>query len=804
MRAVKLNRFYAAALFLVIVAAQARAEDAPRWFWSEGLGVYAASLNDSLSQDLKLDRSKGLLVLAVARAGVGDQAGIRPGDIITGFSTDDMWSEGGKTGTVQVVRDGTSLTLSATTGKLSEDAAVELIRAPAARQPATLLVDPQGGGSFRTITGALLRSVAGDTIVLKPAIYAEAVLITEGVNIRPQEQSIARVESQVPWLAVGGAALEVRGLSFSGAGLFVQNGDNVTVGECTFVIPEKGTGLVITNTKKVNVAHDSFNGAAQSAGVSAYGSQILITDSFFSGQGTAVSLGRGARAELRTNVLDSGGSGVLAFDSELVASKNLITGNWDPEKKDASDFGIRLEKSGLKLTKSSVRGHRYGIFVKDAPSPVTIDGTTVTQAQDGILFLSSSGTVSDSLIMQNLEDGVYIGRSQQEAAPAPRNVEIVRDTISQNEGEGVGVEDFGHATIRENLIEANGGGIRLLRAGANLENNTVVLQHYSGIVVSAKSDVRIYNNIVAFNSFGLFIDVGAQRDTAYNDVYGNLARTEFPLIDGNYGRADRYTTTDGKKVPIDVYPAYDLKSETDLSVDPGFVKLGADYNLSPTSALAAVRGKDQRYLGAFSPPAAIDAGTARAEEPAGGGGRSPATGRAGNERGKASGPRSPRRRTAISNASAESDKYVDQGDEYMATSKWDEALAAYGQALTLAPNNAEAYCSLGWAYNEMGRHGEAFAPLVKAIQLDPQYAEAHFGIGYAYLSLENYSKAIPFLRTAIKLDPENPEPYYCLGKAYLGLGDKKDALKEYQILKSLDTEMAEDLFNEINKYRDGT
>src|SRR5205085_7923244 len=130
-----------------------------------------------------------------------------------------------------------------------------------------------------------------DTLVLKPATYAEGVLITEGVNIRAEEQSVARVENQTPWLAVGGAALDVRGINFSGAGLFVQNGDTVTVSECSFVIPEKGSGLVATDTKAVKMVHDSFSGAAQSTGVSSYGSQVLITDSFFSGQGTAVSLG---------------------------------------------------------------------------------------------------------------------------------------------------------------------------------------------------------------------------------------------------------------------------------------------------------------------------------------------------------------------------------------------------------------------------------------------------------------------------------------------------------------------------------
>ncbi len=80
----KINRFFAIAIFLAFMAVPARAQDALRWFWSPGLAIYASSINESLNQDLKLGRDKGLLVLAVARSGVGNQVGIKPGDISPG------------------------------------------------------------------------------------------------------------------------------------------------------------------------------------------------------------------------------------------------------------------------------------------------------------------------------------------------------------------------------------------------------------------------------------------------------------------------------------------------------------------------------------------------------------------------------------------------------------------------------------------------------------------------------------------------------------------------------------------------
>jgi hypothetical protein len=87
-------------------------------------------------------------------------------------------------------------------------------------------------------------------------------------------------------------------------------------------------------------------------------------------------------------------------------------------------------------------------------------------------------------------------------------------------------------------------------------------------------------------------------------VFGNLVSTDFPLHDGNYGRSDYFTTRDNRKVPIEVYPAYDMKASSDISVDPSFTKLGSDYTLKPTSVLLKMRGEDGKLMGAYVNPSA--------------------------------------------------------------------------------------------------------------------------------------------------------------------------------------------------------
>ena len=76
------------------------------------------------------------------------------------------------------------------------------------------------------------------------------------------------------------------------------------------------------------------------------------------------------------------------------------------------------------------------------------------------------------------------------------------------------------------------------------------------------------------------------------------------MIDGNFLRKDRLVTRSGEKIHIRVCPAYDLKSNTDISVDPRFVELGSDYRLRLDSPLAKKRGKDNTFVGAF--PISVD------------------------------------------------------------------------------------------------------------------------------------------------------------------------------------------------------
>ena len=76
-------------------------------------------------------------------------------------------------------------------------------------------------------------------------------------------------------------------------------------------------------------------------------------------------------------------------------------------------------------------------------------------------------------------------------------------------------------------------------------------------------------------------------------------------------------------------------------------------------------------------------------------------------------------------------------------------------------------------------------------------AEAPFNKGLEYIVNEQYLEAIEPLKQAIRIDPEFALAHYSLGFAYYYNGSKGLALDQYKILKELDKDLANSLFDMI-------
>ena len=77
--------------------------------------------------------------------------------------------------------------------------------------------------------------------------------------------------------------------------------------------------------------------------------------------------------------------------------------------------------------------------------------------------------------------------------------------------------------------------------------------------------------------------------------------------------------------------------------------------------------------------------------------------------------------------------------------------------------------------------------------------EVYFKLGNTHAKEGRYQEAIEAYKQVIKLKPDLAEAHNNLGLAYLKIKDKVNALEEYKILKTLNAEMANKLFNLINK-----
>ena len=87
--------------------------------------------------------------------------------------------------------------------------------------------------------------------------------------------------------------------------------------------------------------------------------------------------------------------------------------------------------------------------------------------------------------------------------------------------------------------------------------------------------------------------------------------------------------------------------------------------------------------------------------------------------------------------------------------------------------------------------------LKQAIRLNPNDAKAHNNLGLAYAGLDRYPEAVDAYKQAIRIKPDDADVHYDLGLAYLSCGNKGSALNQHKILKDLNSDLTNELFNLI-------
>ena len=103
--------------------------------------------------------------------------------------------------------------------------------------------------------------------------------------------------------------------------------------------------------------------------------------------------------------------------------------------------------------------------------------------------------------------------------------------------------------------------------------------------------------------------------------------------------------------------------------------------------------------------------------------------------------------------------WLELGNLYFDTSKYQDAIRAYNRYLSLDPNNPDVWTDLGVMYRRIGNPEQAVSSFDKAIGLNPQHEQARFNKGIVLLhDLGDRDAALQTWQELIKINPDFRTP----------------------------------------------
>ena len=127
--------------------------------------------------------------------------------------------------------------------------------------------------------------------------------------------------------------------------------------------------------------------------------------------------------------------------------------------------------------------------------------------------------------------------------------------------------------------------------------------------------------------------------------------------------------------------------------------------------------------------------------------------------------------------------------------RFDEALAAFDNAIALKADYAQAYNGRGIVLASVNRLAEAVGSFDRAIALNPDYAEAHNNRALVLQDLGRLEEALTSLDRAIALQPGNARAHNNRGVVLHGLKRDAGALASHDKAIALETDYAEAHYN---------
>ncbi|MBF0125421.1 MAG: tetratricopeptide repeat protein, partial [Magnetococcales bacterium] len=123
---------------------------------------------------------------------------------------------------------------------------------------------------------------------------------------------------------------------------------------------------------------------------------------------------------------------------------------------------------------------------------------------------------------------------------------------------------------------------------------------------------------------------------------------------------------------------------------------------------------------------------------------------------------------------------LQQGHSLKKQQRYDEAMAAYQQAIIADPQLAAAHFGLGTIHHYQNRLDQAERCYRRAITCDPAYVDALNNLGAVYHQQQRLAEAIDCFRQSVTLQPDYAEAHFNLGVLMERQQQDQEAIDHYQ------------------------
>ena len=143
---------------------------------------------------------------------------------------------------------------------------------------------------------------------------------------------------------------------------------------------------------------------------------------------------------------------------------------------------------------------------------------------------------------------------------------------------------------------------------------------------------------------------------------------------------------------------------------------------------------------------------------------------------------------------------MERGNKFSFAKNFEQALAAYDEAIELNPQLAEAFNNRGAVKYELGQYSAAIEDYTAAIKLKSDYADALNNRGNAYAATKNFQNAAQDLKAALKLKNNSAVIHNNLGGVYYLMKNFDAAIAEYTQAIQLNPKYYEAFYNRAVAY----